>query len=435
MHILLTGATGFLGRHITARLLHEGYEVTAAVRDVEIAKRRFPGIKTVRIDMNKMPRRENWLPLVTGMDAVVNCAGILQSSRGQSARAIHTEAPKALFEACLATGVKRVIQISAVSADPEAGTEYALSKKEADEYLRTLDLDWVILRPSLIYAQGSFGGTSALRGIAGFPFVRPLPGQGDQLFQPLHAEDLAETVVRCLQGSNLARQSLDPVGPEIWPLGEITEAIRLWLGLPWVRPVSIPMPWIRLLAKLGDFLGNGPIRTTAIDQLVYGNISDSAAFIAKIGFVPRRLTDALRASPSHVQDLWHARLFFLKPLLTFALFLLWAGSGIVSIISPAAGMASGLALSAAGFPLKLTEALATPIAIGFGILDIAIGCALLLSQKSRWLGSLQIALILTYTLSLSILIPTQWLDPYGSIWKNLPLLVAVGLWMALQEDR
>ena len=119
--------------------------------------------------MNRMVSPEDWLNYLRGVDGVVNCAGILQTRNGQSAAAIHHGAPAALFEACVAKGVRRVVQISAVSADDAAGTEYARTKKAADDHLRSLNLDWTVLRPSLVYAQGSYGGTSVIRGIAGFP--------------------------------------------------------------------------------------------------------------------------------------------------------------------------------------------------------------------------------------------------------------------------
>lgn len=331
MRVLLLGATGFLGRHIGAHLLERNFEVVAGVRDVASVLRRFPGLETIHLDLNTLLTPADWLPHLRGLDAVVNCAGILQSSPGQSAAAIHAAAPMALFEACVLAKVARVIQISAVSADAAAGTEYARTKRAADDYLRGLDLGWTVLRPSLVYAQGSFGGTSALRGLAGLPFITLIPGDGGQEFQPIHAQDVAETVARCLENAELARCTLDPVGPETLTLRDIVVRLRRWLDLPPARVAPIPMPVVRLAARVGDLLGRGPLRSTAIDQLIYGNISDPETFAARIGFTPRYLDDALRFSPSHVQDRWHARLYALRPGLTIALAVLWLGSGLVSL--------------------------------------------------------------------------------------------------------
>jgi uncharacterized protein YbjT (DUF2867 family) len=429
MKILVTGATGFIGRHICARLLRDGHRIMAAVRDTASIARRFPGIDAVRIDMNRMASAAAWQPLLAGIDAVVNCAGILQSGAGQSATAIHADAPKALFDACLASGVRRVVQISAVSADVAAGTEYALSKQAADDYLRTLDLDWIVLRPSLIYAAGSYGGTSVIRGLAGLPWIIPLIGRGDQKFQPLHADDFAETVRLCLTSTALARTTLDPVGPETLCLREIVVATRAWLDLPPARLVHLPLGLIRLAARVGDLTGKGPLRTTSLVQMDYGNVSDAAGFARAIGFRPRSMSEAFRSSPSHVQDRWQARLFFLRPALTAALALLWLGSGVLGIVNPPQRVEE--TLQGWGFPASLVSA----ASIGFSALDIAIGILLATGWSWRNLGFLQVAIVVGYTIGLGFLAPALLADPLGALLKNLPILAAIGVWAALQDDR
>jgi uncharacterized protein YbjT (DUF2867 family) len=429
MHILLTGATGFIGRHLCARLLQDGHTVTAAVRDTASIERRFPGIHARPVDMNRMAASADWLPLLRDAEAVVNCAGILQSGAGQSASAIHADAPRALFDACVTAGLRRVVQISAVSADIAAGTEYARSKKAADDYLRSLDLDWVVLRPSLVYAQGSYGGTSAIRGLAGLPFFIPLIGSGDQKFQPLHIDDLSETVARCLESRALAHQTLDPVGAETLSLREIIAQLRSWLDLPPARFIRVPPALVRVMAWFGDFLGSGPLRTTALTQMEYGNVSDSDAFARAIGFRPRSLGDALRQSPSHVQDRWHARLYSLRPALTACLVLLWLGSGIIGLFEPPEdwpAMAARWDVS-----LGLTRALQW----FFCLLDLALGLAVASGRARRLLGIFQLALVASYTLGLTFLMPALWLDPFGPLLKNLPILAAIGVWSALQDDK
>ncbi len=100
MRILLTGANGFIGRHITAALLGAGHDVVAAVRALAEVRRAFPEVTAIAADMNAGTEPEAWVPRLAGVDAVVNCAGILQGSRGQSIEAVHYLGPKALFDAC-----------------------------------------------------------------------------------------------------------------------------------------------------------------------------------------------------------------------------------------------------------------------------------------------------------------------------------------------
>jgi uncharacterized protein YbjT (DUF2867 family) len=425
MRVLLLGATGFIGRHIAAHLLKTGHEVTAGVRDIASAQRRFPGIATAFVDLNRMTAPGDWAPLLQDIDGVVNCAGILQSGRGDDADAIHAAAPKALFDACVAAGVRRVVQISAVSADEAAGTAYARTKKAADDHLRSLDLDWVVLRPSLVYAQGSFGGTSTLRGLAGFPLVTPVIGDGGQQFQPIHAGDVAETVLRALTLPGLARQTLDPVGPETLTLREMLGLLRGWLDLPRVPVLSLPMGLARLIAKVGDITGQGPMRTTALEQMTYGNVSDPVGFENAIGFRPRTMAEGLRDSPSHVQDRWHARLYFLRPALTLILILLWLGSGIAGLLNPPPG--GDVILAKLGLP---------PVAADlFCLLDIGIAAGLIIGWRPRLLGLIQLAVVGSYTLGIGALEPALWADAYGPLLKNLPILAAIAAWIALLDDK
>ncbi|MFD2264633.1 NAD(P)H-binding protein [Lacibacterium aquatile] len=425
MRILLLGATGFIGRHIASRLLRQGHEVVAGVRDTASARRRFPDIAVSRIDLERLTAPEQWLPLLDGIDGVVNCAGILQSGRDGSADAIHAAAPKALFDACARRGIRKIVQISAVSADDAAGTEYARTKKAADDYLRSLDLDWTVLRPSLVYAQGSFGGTSTLRGLAGLPFVMPLIGEGDQRFQPIHADDLAETVARSLTDPNLSHVTLDPVGPETLTLKDMLVLLRAWLDLPPARFLKLPMPLVAGIAKLGDIVGRGPMRSTALEQMTYGNVSDPAAFATAIGFTPRKMSDALRDAPSHVQDRWHARLYFLKPLLTLILILLWAGSGIAGLLNPPPG--GDAILAKLGLPPLMADV--------FCLWDLLIAAALTLGWRPKLMGLAQLATVGSYTLGIGLLEPALWVDAYGPLLKNLPILAAIAAWMAMLDEK
>ena len=79
-----------------------------------------------------------------------NCVGILQGSLRDDASRIHVDSTIALFQACVAAGIKRLVHISAVSAEADVESSYARSKAKADAALEKLDLDWLIVKPSLV---------------------------------------------------------------------------------------------------------------------------------------------------------------------------------------------------------------------------------------------------------------------------------------------
>lgn len=431
MKVLLTGANGFIGRQILAGLRARGHVVVAAVRNPETSRRRFPDIETVRVDFNRDVSADVWRPRLVGIDAVVNCAGVLHGGRGQDMDAIHAAAPIALFEACVAVGVRRVVQISAVSAEDSAGTAYALTKKRADDHLRTLPLDWTILRPSLVYGDGSYGGTSVLRGLAGLPFVSPSIGDGSAPFRPLYMDDLVETIARVIEQDRFAGRTLEPVGPQVMTERDLVARYRRWLGLKPAVPIAVPLPILRLAARMADMAGGGPMGTMGLRQALAGNAGreEDGVFARAIGFAPRAIDEQLARRPADTQDLWQAKLYFLRPLLRAMLVLLWLGSALAGLLAPVASYAAvDAALAQLGVPSQM-------LALAFSAVDLLIALALFVRWKPRIVGIAQLVIVGGYTVLLGALAPSLWMDPFGALIKNLPILAAIGVWMVLEEER
>jgi uncharacterized protein YbjT (DUF2867 family) len=429
VRILLTGANGFIGGHLLAGLIQRGHTIVAAVRSPHRLARQWLGVEAIAADFNRDVSPDVWLPRLAGVDAVVNCAGVLHGGRGQNMAAIHATTPIALFDACVKARIAKVVQISAISAD--ADTDYARTKKQADDHLLALPLDGTVLRPSLVYGDGSYGGTSALRGLAGLPLVTPLIGDDGAAFRPLHVDDLVETVARVLEADCFSHKVLEPVGPERLTTGQVVARYRSWLGLAPALRVSIPLPFMRAVAALADAAGGGPMGSAGLRQLLAGNAGRQPdGFFAKaIGFVPAAMNVRLARRPAQTQDLWNARLYFLRPLLRLALALMWLGSATVGVLAVPHQYA-GVDGAITGLGLDPRT-----IALLFSAADLVIGLALLLRWRPRWLGVAQLVLVAGYTAGLSFLAPGLWLDPFGGLLKNLPILAAISLWMVLEEER
>ena len=172
--VLLLGAAGYIGQHLFQALLREGYRVTCGVH----ARRLLPSCPTVAVDYSTDHAERDWLPRLVGVDVVINCVGILRETAIATFDAMHIAAPRALFRAAARSGVKKVIQVSALGADCSAQSGYHRSKKAGDDALAALDIPWVIVQPSLIFGPG---GSSArlFSALAALPLI-PLPGHGEQ---------------------------------------------------------------------------------------------------------------------------------------------------------------------------------------------------------------------------------------------------------------
>lgn len=431
MRVLVTGAYGFIGAQIAAALVRAGHDVVCAVRRPD-RHARFAHLPVVTCDFARDTLPAVWLPRLRDVDAVVNCAGILRETGVQTFDAVHRATPGALFAACREAGVRRVIQVSALG-DP-ADSEFVRSKHAGDAHLATLDLEWTILRPSVVYCtEGSYGGTSLLRALAALPGVLLLPGDGGQRFQPIAGADLARAVVRLVETGGGARAVLYAVGPTVVTLAQYLRAFRHWLGSAEPKLVLRgPRPLVQAGAWLGEIFGRGPLGRTMLRMLERGNVAPpgaAEAFTAAVGFQPRSLSQVLADAPSHVQDRWHARLYALRPMLRVSLALLWLGSGLAGLLYPLAD--SVVLLAAAGVPAVLAPALV----YGASVVDIVVGAALLLRIGVRWCGIVMLCSLLAYTLFLGIAVPQLWLAPFGPLLKNLPLVPAVLALLVLEGGR
>lgn len=425
LRVLLLGAGGFIGRHILAELLAHGHKVTAVVRTPRGLDTAFPEARVVARDLSRSVDPADWAPLVAEMDIVVNAAGLLS---GPDMAAVHEAMPRALHAAARAAGAPHIVLISAISARPDVATDYARTKLDGEAALRESGLSWTILRPSLVYGDGSYGGTSLLRGMAALPWRVPLPGTGAFAFTPIHARDLAQTVRLACEQTRFSGRSLEPVGPDTLSLRDLLDRYRAWLGFGRARFFAIPMPVMGWLARLGDLTGAGPIAGNSLRQLVAGNAGDSAAFAAAVGFSPVGLGTALRDRPAQVQDRWHARLFFLAPLVRAVLLLLWLASAVLGLVW---GHGETIRVMAA---LGLPSGCADPLRIGSSLLDLAVALTVL-RARPRTAAAVQLVVIAAYTLVIGTALPGLWLDPLGPLLKNLPILALVLVHGAIGDRR
>lgn len=257
MNVLLTGASGFLGRHIAAALVGAGHTIV-------------PVSRRSGVDFRRMRTPPDWRALLDGVDAVVNAVGIIGETRGQNFALLHTQAPMALFDACLQAGVRRVVQISALGADASACSAYHSSKRAADDGLRSLPLDWFVLRPSLVYGQGGASVGAALR-LAALPWI-PVVGRGRQMLQPVHISDLVAAVLRSLTAAEVGL-TLDIVGPEAISCADWLQRLRRAQGLEPARLMCVPYPLVLALAVLGRGISS-MARPDNIRMLQRGSTAD-----------------------------------------------------------------------------------------------------------------------------------------------------------------
>jgi uncharacterized protein YbjT (DUF2867 family) len=272
MNILILGRTGFVGRNIAQALRAAGHTV----------------VDRPRVDFARATHPDDWKAHLVGVDGVVNAVGVLRDTRKRPLWPTHAGAPKALFDACAAAGVRRVVQISALGV-ANSPTQYAQSKLAADTHLlgmaQALPHGVAVLRPSVVVGVGG-ASTALFANLAKLPVLPMLSQMAAGEVQPLAVSDLAEAVRACIDSQ--AHQGVFYLaGPQVYTLKELVAHWRAAQGKApaWV----IPMPDFvgRWSARAGDLLPFSPWFSESLQMLASPNTSDSGDLARLLNRTPR----------------------------------------------------------------------------------------------------------------------------------------------------
>lgn len=425
MKILITGASGFIGSRLRRALLAAGHTLVCTSRrgqppTPEDASDRCRWVSADFASWAPVP----WAEHLAGVDAVVNLAGAFRDTAATPMADVHRDGPIALFDACVAAGVRRVVQVSALGADDAAGTAFHATKRDADAHLLGLPLAATVVQPSLVF--GPDGASARLfLAIAAAP-VLALPAGGRQRVQPVHVDDLVEALAALLMlpSSGWRGRRVALVGPAPRSLRGVLRDLRAGLGLPPAPEVSVPAPLVGVAAAVADRLPGALFGRDAWRMLSRGNTADAVDTRRLLGRAPRPVADFVE--PALAEPLrQRARLALAVPLLRVALAALWIWTAVVSFgLYPVE--ASLALLAQAGVPAALR-----PAALhGAAALDLLLGLATLapLSPRAqRRLWAAQALLVVAYTAVITLRLPEHWLHPYGPVSKNLPILAALAL--------
>jgi len=303
--LVVLGGTGFVGRHLVPRLAADGHRVVLLSRNREQHRELgvLPGVHVRTADVHDPATLQREL---SDADAAINLVGILNPHGIHNFEHVHVALVEKLIEACRASGVTRLHQMSALKAG-QGLSLHLKSRGQTEARVRQSGLDWTVYQPSMMFGEGDRLVSRFARRLRQMP-VLPLARARARL-APTWVGDVATAIARCVRNAALGRQRcFELYGPDVLSLGEIVRLIRTASGRR--TPVlDLPDSLGRLQAQLAELLPGKPFSLDNFRSLRTDSVGKHDGY-ATLGITPQPLMPwlpRLLAAPARQRRLSVAR--------------------------------------------------------------------------------------------------------------------------------
>ncbi|HEY0753622.1 MAG TPA: NAD(P)H-binding protein [Ktedonobacteraceae bacterium] len=294
--ILITGATGYIGQHLVRRLIAEGQQPRCLVRDPQKARQLFSG-KASELVQGDTTQMATLAEAVKGIDTLVHAAFMTadrKQSPGNNYAETNVQGTANVIQAAEAAGVKRVIEISGLGTKPAQVGSYMQGRYLAEQMLKESQLDWTIIRPSVLFGKDApfiRGLTDLIRATP----VVPLIGGGKMMFQPIYVEDVVSVIMRVLESpQQSSKQTYTIGGPEYYSFTQIIDAL---LQTMHKSRLKAPAPFALVgigAAAMEAVLPKPPLTRAAMTLFSFDNTTDLNSVERTFGFTPLSFTTYLK---------------------------------------------------------------------------------------------------------------------------------------------
>ena len=315
MRVLITGATGFVGRNVVKAFLAQGAEVACLVR--RPGSEELLGQRTVEAFYGQVTDPAALKNIFHRVDVAVHLVAIIREKGKLTLDLINHQGTRNVVAAAKEEGVKRFVHMSAVGAGPATSYPYLHSKWMGEQEVVKSGIPYTILQPSIQFGEGDEFINTLAGLVRAFPVV-PVAGSGRNLFQPVAVEEVAQCVANVAGREEYTGQIMGLGGPEVLTYNQIIDIIAETYGVKRVK-LHIPVPIMRQMVRLMELtLSRPPVTLGQLKMLPVDNVPESNKAEELLGFMPRPLkgnieyikqigfTDGLRIAlgfmPRHIRD-------------------------------------------------------------------------------------------------------------------------------------
>jgi uncharacterized protein YbjT (DUF2867 family) len=286
--ILITGATGYIGRHLVARMVAQGERPRILVRDVKRAAEILPADKVELVQGDTLDPKA-LKGAVQGVDTIVHAAFITadhKESAGNHYEDTNVRGTGNLIRAAKEAGVKRIVEISGLGTKQDKPGSYMQGRYLAEQMLKDSGLDWTIIQPSVLFGKDApfiKGLTDLIRTAP----VVPLIGGGKTMFQPIYVEDVVTVIMKVLEDPARTNGKIYTIGgPEYYSFSQVIDVL---LNTMHASRIKAPAPAALVgigAAVMEAVLPKPPLTKAAMTLFSFDNTTDKRGVERDFGFVP-----------------------------------------------------------------------------------------------------------------------------------------------------
>src|SRR5947207_4824547 len=286
--ILITGPTGYIGRHLVARLVQQGERPRCLVRDPRRAATILPAalVEFVQGDTTQPTTLE---AAVRDVETIVHTAFITadhKQSPGNHYETTNVEGTANLIKAAKKAGVKRIIEISGLGTKPDKPGSYMQGRYLSEKMLKESGLDWTIIQPSVLFGKNAPFIKGLVDLIRTAPVV-PLIGSGKTMFQPIWVEDVITVIVKVLEDpAHTTNRTYTIGGPAYYSFTQIINVLLKSMHKQRFKAPA-PIPFVAMGAAVMEaILPHPPITKAAMTLFTFDNVTDLQSVERDFGFTP-----------------------------------------------------------------------------------------------------------------------------------------------------
>ena len=313
--ILVTGATGFVGRRVVAALAERGLPVRALVH----SRRRAAVLSAHDVDIAEgdVLDPESLTRACEGVDAVVHLVAVIREGRGATFQKVNYQGTSNLLKAAEEVGVGRFVLASTIGADSDPSIPYLYSRWLAEQETERSPVPHTIVRFSVAFGEGDEFFNMMAAQVKAFPLVA-IAGDGTARFQPIAVEDVAGCLVGALESDDVIGRTIEAGGPAFLSYEEIIDLVAETLGVR-IAKVHVPLGLMRpVAAVMQALMPRPPVTPEQLKMLGVDNTTDLDSVESNFEFMPRSardnigyvtrigLGDALKMNlgfmPAHIRD-------------------------------------------------------------------------------------------------------------------------------------